>query len=294
MNEHFVNVKVDREERPDVDALYMDATVSMTGQGGWPMTVFLTPTGEPFYAGTYFPPEPRHGLPSFAQLLLAVAEAWETQRDDIVTQARRLVDAASHSARIEPSADPLTAALLDEAERGIARTFEPVLRRLRAGAEVPARLEPRVPPPPRLARGDGDGDEDARRDGRRRDVRPRRWRLPSLLGRRAVARAALREDALRQRAARLHVPARLRRHGGAALPRDRRGDARLRGARAAAARRRPRLGAGRRHERRRGPHVHVDGGGGRAGRAAAALRARPLDHPRLSRPGAPCQAARRA
>ena len=103
MNEHFVNVKVDREERPDVDALYMDATVSMTGQGGWPMTVFLTPTGEPFYAGTYFPPEPRHGLPSFAQLLLAVAEAWETQRDDIVTQAHRLVDAASHSARIEPS-----------------------------------------------------------------------------------------------------------------------------------------------------------------------------------------------
>jgi len=61
MNEHFVNVKVDREERPDVDALYMDATVSMTGQGGWPMTVFLTPTGEPFYAGTYFPPEDRHG-----------------------------------------------------------------------------------------------------------------------------------------------------------------------------------------------------------------------------------------
>ena len=149
MNEHFVNVKVDREERPDVDALYMDATVSMTGQGGWPMTVFLTPAGEPFYAGTYFPPEPRHGLPSFAQLLLAVAEAWETQRDDVVTQARRLVEAASHSARIEPSAEPLTAALLDEAERGIARTFEPSLRRLRPGAQVPARLEPRVPAAPR-------------------------------------------------------------------------------------------------------------------------------------------------
>ena len=92
MNEHFVNVKVDREERPDVDALYMDATVSMTGQGGWPMTVFLTPDGEPFYAGTYFPPEPRHGLPSFRQLLLAVDEAWKTQRDDVVAQARRLVD----------------------------------------------------------------------------------------------------------------------------------------------------------------------------------------------------------
>ena len=124
MNEHFVNVKVDREERPDVDALYMDATVSMTGQGGWPMTVFLTPGGEPFYAGTYFPPEPRHGMPSFPQLLLAVAEAWRTQRGDIVAQAQRLVEAVGHSARIEPSAEPLTAALLDGAEQGIARTFD--------------------------------------------------------------------------------------------------------------------------------------------------------------------------
>ena len=124
MNEHFVNVKVDREERPDVDALYMDATVSMTGQGGWPMTVFLTPEGEPFYAGTYFPPEPRHGMPSFSQLLLAVAEAWRMQRGDIVAQAKRLVEAVGHSARIEPSAEPLTAALLVEAERGIASTFD--------------------------------------------------------------------------------------------------------------------------------------------------------------------------
>ncbi len=125
MNEHFVNVKVDREERPDVDALYMDATVSMTGQGGWPMTVFLTPEGAPFYAGTYFPPEPRHGMPSFSQLLLAVAEAWRTQHSDIVAQAQRLVETIGHSARIEPSSEPLTAALLADAERGIARTFDP-------------------------------------------------------------------------------------------------------------------------------------------------------------------------
>ena len=124
MNEHFVNVKVDREERPDVDALYMDATVSMTGQGGWPMTVFLTPAGEPFYAGTYFPPEPRHGMPSFPQLLVAVAEAWRTQRADIVGQARRLVEAVGNSARLEPSTEPLTGALLADAERGIARTFD--------------------------------------------------------------------------------------------------------------------------------------------------------------------------
>ena len=71
MNEHFVSVKVDREERPDVDAIYMDAVQTMTGHGGWPMTVFLTPDGEPFYAGTYFPNEDRHGMPSFRRVLEA-------------------------------------------------------------------------------------------------------------------------------------------------------------------------------------------------------------------------------
>src|SRR2546421_52324 len=75
MNEHFVSVKVDREERPDVDHIYMQAVQSMTGHGGWPMTVFLTPDGAPFYGGTYFPPTPRHGLPSFPQLLHAIARS---------------------------------------------------------------------------------------------------------------------------------------------------------------------------------------------------------------------------
>ena len=125
MNQLFVNVKVDREERPDVDALYMDATVAMTGHGGWPMTVFLTPDGEPFYAGTYFPPDPRHGMPAFTQVLHAVAEAWRERREDITRQARRLVDAVASSARIEPSNEPLTPALLADAERAVARTFEP-------------------------------------------------------------------------------------------------------------------------------------------------------------------------
>ena len=234
MNEHFVNVKVDREERPDVDALYMDATVSMTGQGGWPMTVFLTPAGEPFYAGTYFPPEPRHGMPSFTQLLLAVAEAWRAQRDDLVAQAKRLVEAVGHSARIEPSSEPLTAALLDGAEHGIARTFD----RTNGGFG----RAPKFPPASTLEfllrrdspRGARDGHEDARRDGRGRDVRPRRRRLPPLLGRRALARAALREDALRQRAARARVPPRLGRDRRGSLPHGRRGDARLHDPRAAA------------------------------------------------------------
>jgi uncharacterized protein YyaL (SSP411 family) len=125
MNERFVNVKVDREERPDVDAVTMDATVAMTGSGGWPTTVFLTPDGQPFYAGTYFPPEPRHGLPSFRQLLVAVSDAWRERRDDLGRQAEQLVDAVRRQSRTRPSSDPLTASILTEAERGMGRAFEP-------------------------------------------------------------------------------------------------------------------------------------------------------------------------
>ncbi|MGZ5388867.1 MAG: thioredoxin domain-containing protein [Aeromicrobium sp.] len=83
MNEHFINIKVDREERPDIDAVYMSATQAMTGQGGWPMTCILTPTGEPFFAGTYFPPEPRQGMPSFSQVLQSLADAWANRRDEV-------------------------------------------------------------------------------------------------------------------------------------------------------------------------------------------------------------------
>src|SRR3954463_12911643 len=93
MNELFVNVKVDREERPDLDSVYMDFVVQTTGHGGWPMTVFLPPHGEPFYGGTYYPPEPRHGLPSFRQLLDAVAKAWRERRDELERSAREVVAA---------------------------------------------------------------------------------------------------------------------------------------------------------------------------------------------------------
>jgi uncharacterized protein len=87
MNRHFVNIKVDREERPDLDAIYMQAVVAMTGQGGWPMTVFLTPDGRPFYGGTYFPPVPRYGMPSFIQLMQGIVNAWETKREDVLASA---------------------------------------------------------------------------------------------------------------------------------------------------------------------------------------------------------------
>jgi uncharacterized protein YyaL (SSP411 family) len=115
MNEHFVNVKVDREERPDVDAIYMEATQAMTGGGGWPMTVFMTADGEPFFCGTYFGPTPRGGQPSFPQLLDAVRDAWATRRDELLEQAGRLVA----SVRRNPTAPDGTAlpdvSVLDEA-----------------------------------------------------------------------------------------------------------------------------------------------------------------------------------
>ena len=124
MNELFVNVKVDREERPDVDAATMEATVGMTGSGGWPTTVFMTPDGKAFYAGTYFPPESRHGIPSFRDVLEAVSKSWRERRADVDRQAGRIDEALRSIARTPPSREPLTASLLGEATRGIARTFD--------------------------------------------------------------------------------------------------------------------------------------------------------------------------
>jgi uncharacterized protein len=125
MNEHFVSIKVDREERPDVDGLYMDAVVAMTGHGGWPMTVFLTPDGRPFYGGTYFPPEPRHGLPSFSQVLQAVADAYRTRRHELEQQADMLVDAIKQQSERPPSGEPLTSSLLSGVVPALRRSFDP-------------------------------------------------------------------------------------------------------------------------------------------------------------------------
>jgi uncharacterized protein YyaL (SSP411 family) len=118
MNRLFVNVKVDREERPDVDAIYMQAVVAMTGQGGWPMTVFVTPEGEPFFGGTYFPDRPRQGMPSFTQLMQAVDDAWIQRRDQVVEQASQLTEAVSQSTHMAATgADPDLATLEEAAER---------------------------------------------------------------------------------------------------------------------------------------------------------------------------------
>jgi uncharacterized protein len=126
MNERFVNVKVDREERPDLDAVYMEAVVALSGHGGWPMTVFLTPEGEPFLGGTYYPPEPRHGMPSFRQVLVAVSDAYRQRRGDVVRQAQALTEALARSAAAQPSREPLTSGLLAEAARGLRQGFDPV------------------------------------------------------------------------------------------------------------------------------------------------------------------------
>src|SRR3954462_6973296 len=114
MNENFVCIKVDREERPDVDNVYMPATQALTGQGGWPMTVFATPDGRPFYCGTYFPPRPAHGMPAFRQVLSAMADAWRGQREEVEAAGGRV--AAAIGNRLDLGAPvPLSAELLDRA-----------------------------------------------------------------------------------------------------------------------------------------------------------------------------------
>jgi uncharacterized protein len=107
MNERFVCVKVDREERPDIDAICMEACQAMTGQGGWPLNAFLTPDGVPFYAGTYFPPESRHGLPSWRMVLDAVADAWANRREEILAQGARMTEALGATRQLEPSVAPI-------------------------------------------------------------------------------------------------------------------------------------------------------------------------------------------
>ncbi len=124
MNELFVNIKVDREERPDLDSIYMDAVQAMTGQGGWPMSVFLTPDGKPFYGGTYFPPEPRYSMPSFVQVLRSVSEAYHNRRDQVEGQADRLTDMLRRTAQFESQAVELGTETLDEAVKQLHQYFD--------------------------------------------------------------------------------------------------------------------------------------------------------------------------
>jgi uncharacterized protein len=123
VNAHFVAIKVDREERPDVDAVYMEAVQSLTGQGGWPMTAFLTPTGQPFYAGTYFPPRPAHGMPSFRQVLEAVSRTWAEHRGDVEDAAGRIAGQLGGD-RLPPGGQGPTPDRLAAAVRRLAAEFD--------------------------------------------------------------------------------------------------------------------------------------------------------------------------
>jgi uncharacterized protein len=119
MNEHFVCVKLDREERPDLDAIYMEACQAITGQGGWPLNAFLTPDQVPFFAGTYFPPEERQGMPSWLQVLRSVVEAWDERSDEIRATSEQVSRRLSGAAWIEPSDEPLRQEMLDQAVSGL-------------------------------------------------------------------------------------------------------------------------------------------------------------------------------
>jgi len=124
MNRHFVSVKVDREERPDVDQIYMQAVQSMTGHGGWPMTCFLTPEGEPFYGGTYYPPVERHGLPAFPRLLQTLAEAWANRRGEVVASAQKIGEALGQAERLRASTALLTDEILFGAFQALSAQFD--------------------------------------------------------------------------------------------------------------------------------------------------------------------------
>ncbi|QEC48047.1 thioredoxin domain-containing protein [Baekduia soli] len=124
MNEHFVCVKVDREERPDLDAIAMEAVQTMTGHGGWPLNVFLTPEQVPFYGGTYFPPQPRQGMPAWSAVLEAIAEAWRDHRDEVLAQGAQMAERLGRSSALRPSADEPGPEALDDAVRNLRAAFD--------------------------------------------------------------------------------------------------------------------------------------------------------------------------
>jgi uncharacterized protein len=126
MNERFVCIKVDREERPDIDAVCMEACQTMTGQGGWPLNAFLTPEQAPFFVGTYFPPEPRHGMPSWRTVLDAVAEAWNDRRDRVREQGAGVLRSLGGATRLPASDEPIVDSILVEAVEGLRSAYDPV------------------------------------------------------------------------------------------------------------------------------------------------------------------------
>ncbi len=305
LNDRFVSIKVDREERPDLDSIYMSAVQAMTGSGGWPMSVFLTPDGAPFYGGTYFPDEPRHGMPSFHQVLDGVWQAWTTQRGEVVASGQRLVAALVEQTRAE-AGPPAGAtidwpALLDEADAGLIQRFDPVngswggapkfpqpmtidylLRRQMAGHAGGATLVAQTLD----TMADG-GIHDQLGGGFHRYATDARWLVPHF-------EQMLYDNAQLARVY-LHAWAVTR---DDAIPRGRDRRARLRPARADDERRRVRLQPGRRHRGHRGPDLHLARGrdprGARRRRAGLHRRLRRRPTTATGRASRSCRGSRRA
>jgi uncharacterized protein YyaL (SSP411 family) len=225
MNREFVNIKVDREERPDVDRVYMTFVQATTGHGGWPMSVWLTPDLKPFVGGTYFPPEDRYGHPGFKRVLQQIATAWKQDRANISKQGTRIVEALAESANAGAGSQALLGPeTLVNAYQQIARGYD--------AHEGGFGTAPKFPRPVTLNFLFGstpgsrrlDGQERARdeplhaaQNGGRRDARSARRRFCALLGGSVLARAAFRKDALRQRAARGRLCRRISDHARAAV-----------------------------------------------------------------------------
>ena len=262
MNEHFVCVKVDREERPDVDAIYMDAVQAMTGHGGWPLNAFLTPERRAVLRRHLLP---ARAAPGHAEL----AAGADGRRDRRGASSATEIDAP---VRVDPAAPARRRVAPGARGRARHRRARRGASRRCAAATTPSAAASRAArrsSPPRRRSSSCWGAESGRWPlhtlramASRRHVRPGRRRLRALLGRRALGRPALREDALRQRAARAGVPARLPGVGRGLLPARVRGDARLHAARAAPGGGRLRLGAGRRLRGCRGQVLRVDAGRG--------------------------------
>ncbi len=292
LNDAFVAIKVDREERPDLDALYMDAVQALTGQGGWPMSLFLTPGGQPFYGGTYFPDERRHGLPAFRDVLAAVSRAWHDDPEGVRRAAARVADAvAAHQQVPAGTAGPdgsagggavgwhLEAHWLPTASAALEASFDPAHGGWGGAPKFPAPMlieallirtvaEPSDGAPLAMVRrtldamADG-GIHDQLGGGFARYSTDGQWLVPHfekmLYDNAQLARAYLHAWQLT---------------GERALSGGRRGHAGLRGTRADPARRSVRGQPGRRHGGRRGGHLRVDGRGGDAppGAGGATLR----------------------
>ena len=144
LNEHFVSIKVDREERPDLDQIYMTAVQLLTGQGGWPMSVFLTPDLKPFTGGTYFPPDDRFGRPGFRHVLLTISEWWKTRRADIDATAGQLTEAIQTAGQREAGKGGLDESLLRNAVRALAQSFDPINGGFGAAPKFPHPMDLRL------------------------------------------------------------------------------------------------------------------------------------------------------